>query len=123
MELYCDRLARALAGVINIIDPARHRAGRRAVAHERSSTSRVPELWKRYVFSEPDHIVTRLLPPRTAIRAACAARRGCGRSSARHLNGGSSKLRSLRECSEASSLRSRSIVSRPIRRCSPTARW
>ncbi len=26
--------------------------------------SRVPELWKRYVFSEPDHIVTRLLPPK-----------------------------------------------------------
>jgi predicted NBD/HSP70 family sugar kinase len=25
---------------------------------------RVPQLWKRYVFSEPDRIVTRLLPPR-----------------------------------------------------------
>ncbi len=25
---------------------------------------RVPELWKRYVFSEPDHIATRLLPPK-----------------------------------------------------------
>jgi hypothetical protein len=24
----------------------------------------VPRLWKRYVFSEPDRIVTRLLPPR-----------------------------------------------------------
>jgi fructokinase len=25
---------------------------------------RVPELWKRHIFSEPEHIVTRLLPPR-----------------------------------------------------------
>jgi fructokinase len=24
----------------------------------------VPELWKRYVFSEPDCIATRLLPPK-----------------------------------------------------------
>ena len=41
----------------------------------------------------------------------------------RQRNGGSSKLRNLRECSEASSLRSRFTVSRPICRCSLTARW
>ncbi len=63
MELYCDRLARALAGVINILDPHAIVLGgglsRMSLLYER-----VPELWKRYVFSEPDRIVTRLLPPR-----------------------------------------------------------
>jgi len=39
-----------------------------------------------------------------------------------HRNGGSSKLRSLRECSEDLSRLSISIVSMPIFRCSPMAR-
>jgi fructokinase len=63
MELYCDRLARALSVVINIIDPHAIVLGgglsRMTVLYDR-----VPELWRKYVFSEPDLIVTRLLPPR-----------------------------------------------------------
>ncbi|HTE34961.1 MAG TPA: ROK family protein [Reyranella sp.] len=63
MEIYCDRLARALSVVINIIDPHAIVLGgglsRMSLLYER-----VPKLWKRYVFSEPDLIVTRLLPPR-----------------------------------------------------------
>ena len=38
-------------------------------------------------------------------------------------NGGSSKERSLRECSPASWPRSSSKVAIPMARCSPTARW
>ena len=63
MELYCDRLARALAGVVNILDPHAIVLGG-GLSRMTSSTSRVPELWERYVFSEPHHIATRLLPPR-----------------------------------------------------------
>jgi fructokinase len=63
MELYCDRLARALTGVINIIDPHAIVLGG-GLSKMMQLYSRVPELWKRYVFSEPDHIVTRLLPPK-----------------------------------------------------------
>jgi fructokinase len=63
MELYCDRLARALAGVINILDPHAIVLGG-GLSRMTQLYDRVPELWKRYVFSEPDHIVTRLLPPK-----------------------------------------------------------
>ena len=63
MELYCDRLARALAGVVNIIDPHAIVLGG-GLSRMTQLYKRVPELWKRGVFSEPDHIVTRLLPPR-----------------------------------------------------------
>jgi len=63
MELYCDRLARALSVVINIVDPHAIVLGgglsRMTVLYRR-----VPELWKRYVFSEPEFIATRLLAPR-----------------------------------------------------------
>jgi fructokinase len=63
MELYCDRLARALSVVVNIVDPHAIVLGgglsKMAVLYDR-----VPELWKRYVFSEPEFIATRLLPPR-----------------------------------------------------------
>jgi fructokinase len=63
MELYCDRLARALAVVINIVDPHAVVLGgglsKMAVLYRR-----VPELWKSYVFSEPEFIATKLLPPR-----------------------------------------------------------
>ena len=62
MELYCDRLARALATVVNILDPDAIVLGgglsRMAMLYDR-----VPELWKRYIFSEPEHIATRLLAP------------------------------------------------------------
>jgi fructokinase len=63
MEIYCDRLARALSGVINILDPHAIVLGG-GLSRMSLLYDRVPELWKRYVFSEPDLIVTRLLPPR-----------------------------------------------------------
>jgi fructokinase len=63
MELYCDRLARALSGVINIIDPHAIVLGG-GLSRMSLLYDRVPQLWKRYVFSEPDLIVTRLVPPR-----------------------------------------------------------
>jgi len=63
IELYCDRLARALAGIINILDPHAIVLGG-GLSHMSQLYARVPELWKRYVFSEPDHIATRLLPPK-----------------------------------------------------------
>jgi fructokinase len=63
MELYCDRLARALAGIINILDPHAIVLGG-GLSKMTQLYARVPELWKRYVFSEPEHIATRLLPPK-----------------------------------------------------------
>ena len=55
-------LARALATVVNILDPDAIVLGgglsRMAMLYDR-----VPELWKRYIFSEPEHIATRLLAP------------------------------------------------------------
>jgi fructokinase len=63
MELYCDRLARALSVVINIVDPHAIVLGG-GLSKMQQLYTRVPELWKQYVFSEPDRIVTRLLPPR-----------------------------------------------------------
>lgn len=62
LERYCDRLARALAGVVNLLDPhAVVLGGGLSRMHE--LYVRVPQLWRRHVFSEPDRIVTRLLPP------------------------------------------------------------
>jgi len=63
MEIYCDRLARALSTVINILDPHAIVLGG-GLSRMGLLYDRVPLLWKRYVFSEPDLIVTRLLPPR-----------------------------------------------------------
>mgnify|MGYP002630059417 FL=1 len=63
IELYCDRLARALAGVINILDPDAIVLGG-GLSRMTALYTRVPELWKASVFSERDSIVTRLLPPR-----------------------------------------------------------
>jgi fructokinase len=63
MEIYCDRLARALSGVINIIDPHAIVLGG-GLSRMTQLYKRVPKLWKKYVFSEPEPIVTRLLPPR-----------------------------------------------------------
>jgi fructokinase len=63
MEVYCDRLARALSVIVNILDPHAIVLGgglsKMAVLYQR-----VPELWKRYVFSEAEFIATKLLPPR-----------------------------------------------------------
>jgi len=63
MEIYCDRLARALSVVINIVDPHAIVLGG-GLSRMNLLYERVPELWKKYVFSDPDLIVTRLLPPR-----------------------------------------------------------
>jgi len=63
MELYCDRLARSLAVIINMLDPDAIVLGG-GLSHMTQLYSRVPELWKREVFSEPDSIVTLLLPPK-----------------------------------------------------------
>ncbi|MDI1285525.1 MAG: ROK family protein [Reyranella sp.] len=63
MELYCDRLARALSVVINILDPNAIVLGG-GLSRMIQLYSRVPELWKREVFSESDSIVTLLLPPK-----------------------------------------------------------
>ncbi len=64
MEIYCDRLARSLAVVVNILDPDAIVLGG-GLSRMPQLYGRVPELWKnRYVFSEPAYIVTRLLAPR-----------------------------------------------------------
>jgi len=63
MDLYCDRLARALASVINIVDPHAIVLGG-GLSRMAKLYDCVPELWKQgYVFSEPEHLVTKLLPP------------------------------------------------------------
>ncbi|HXP04175.1 MAG TPA: ROK family protein [Stellaceae bacterium] len=60
-DRYAERLARALASVINIIDPEVIvlGGGLSAIAELYDA---VPRLWGRYVFS--DEVVTRLLPPK-----------------------------------------------------------
>jgi len=63
LELYCDRLARALSGVINILDPDSIVLGG-GLSRIPQLYARVPELWKNSVFSERDSIATKLLPPR-----------------------------------------------------------
>ncbi|MCX7364484.1 MAG: ROK family protein [Alphaproteobacteria bacterium] len=63
MDIYCDRLARALATVINIVDPHAVVLGG-GLSRMTQLYDCVPKLWKkRYVFSEPEYIVTKLLPP------------------------------------------------------------
>ena len=61
LELYCERLARALAGVINILDPDVIVLGG-GVSNVVRLYDAVPKLWPRHVFS--DRIATRLLPPK-----------------------------------------------------------
>jgi fructokinase len=58
---YEERLARALAGVINILDPDVIVLGG-GVSKVARLYENVPELWQRHVFS--DQVATRLLPPR-----------------------------------------------------------
>lgn len=57
---YTERLARALAGVINLLDPDVIVLGG-GLANIRKLYEDVPMHWARHVFS--DHIATRLLPP------------------------------------------------------------
>jgi fructokinase len=61
LERYADRLARALATVINLLDPEAIVLGGGLGRIERLYR-RVPQLWGAYVFS--DSVATRLLPPR-----------------------------------------------------------
>lgn len=60
LERYCERLARALAGVINLLDPhvivLGGGLGRIGMLYER-----IPQLWSRYTFSPAEG--TRLLAP------------------------------------------------------------
>ena len=60
LEQYQERLARALAGVINILDPDVIVLGG-GISNIQSLYASVPVLWQPYVFS--DQVATRLLPP------------------------------------------------------------
>lgn len=61
LPLYEERLARALAGVINVLDPDVIVLGG-GVSKLARLYDNVPKLWQRHVFS--DQVATRLLPPR-----------------------------------------------------------
>ena len=58
---YCDRLARALAGVINILDPDVIVLGG-GMSNIKQLYNEVPQLWDSYIFS--DEVRTLLLPPK-----------------------------------------------------------
>jgi fructokinase len=60
LEKYVERLARALAAVINILDPQVIVLGG-GMSNVARLYTEVPRLWTRQVFS--DHVVTRLAPP------------------------------------------------------------
>lgn len=62
LDLYCDRLARALANVVNLIDPHVIVLGG-GLSKIPQLYERVPQLWKDYIFSERDKITTKLRPP------------------------------------------------------------
>jgi len=61
LEIYCEQLARALAMVINIVDPDAIVLGG-GLSNIAMLYQRVPQLWQRHIFS--DAIQTKLLPPR-----------------------------------------------------------
>jgi predicted NBD/HSP70 family sugar kinase len=61
LNLYIDRLARALASIINVIDPDAIVLGGGLSAIDRLYTE-VPRQWTKYVFS--DCVETELLPPK-----------------------------------------------------------
>lgn len=61
-ERYCDRLARSLANVVNLLDPHVIVLGG-GLSKMSKLYERVPELWKDYIFSERDRIATKLKPP------------------------------------------------------------
>lgn len=60
LQRYEDRMARALASVINIIDPEIIVLGG-GMSNISRLYRNVPKLWEQYVFS--DHVATRLVPP------------------------------------------------------------
>lgn len=61
LERYCDRLARGLAYVINMVDPHVIVLGG-GMSNVEYLYKRVPEIWGEYIFS--DVILTQLKPPR-----------------------------------------------------------
>ena len=61
LQIYEDRLARALAHVINILDPDVIVLGG-GMSNCRRLYGNIPKLWGRYVFS--DRVDTRLAPPK-----------------------------------------------------------
>jgi predicted NBD/HSP70 family sugar kinase len=62
LQRYEDRMARALAVVINILDPEVIVLGG-GMSNVSRLYDNVPRIWGRYVFST-DQVATRLLPPR-----------------------------------------------------------
>ncbi len=60
LERYEERLARALAGVINVLDPEVIVLGG-GISNIQRLYANVPVLWQPHVFS--DHVATRLVPP------------------------------------------------------------
>jgi predicted NBD/HSP70 family sugar kinase len=60
MEVYCDRLARALSVIVNILDPHAIVLGG-GLSTMRHLYEDVPRLWRRHIIS--DTVATRLLPP------------------------------------------------------------
>jgi fructokinase len=63
VERYCLRLARSLGTVINLLDPDAIVLGG-GLSGIAALYRLVPSLWAPFIFSEPGHIRTRLLPPR-----------------------------------------------------------
>lgn len=63
IERYCERLARALAGVINILDPDIVVLGG-GLSRIPQLYACVPDLWRKHIFSDQRDIVTRLRPAR-----------------------------------------------------------
>jgi predicted NBD/HSP70 family sugar kinase len=57
---YIDRMARALAAIVNVLDPHVIVLGG-GLSNVAPLYERVPQLWTRYIFS--DHVSTRLVPP------------------------------------------------------------
>lgn len=62
IERYCHRLARSLGTVINLLDPDAIVLGG-GVSGMAALYRDVPAVWNRFIFSEPGHVRTRLLPP------------------------------------------------------------
>ena len=60
LQRYCERLARSLASIINILDPDRIVLGG-GLSNIHDLYKYVPALWDQYVFS--DTVVTKLSPP------------------------------------------------------------
>ena len=87
LELYCDRLARALADVINIIDPHAIVLGG-GLSNMDALYGACPSCGATTSSPSPTISPPGCCRPCTAIRAACAAPRGCGRLDGRRAASG-----------------------------------